>query len=458
MTKEEKNKIIEEIFSRGVVDFVDPEGVFRKKLESNPEKIVIKLGADPTRPDIHLGHAVILRKLRQFQDLGCKVVFIVGDFTAQIGDPTGKSKVRPDLAYEEVRKNMQSYLDQIKLILRQEPEVFAWVNNMDWFISVTDLVFDEKKFVTIKDQKGNEVSVPSNTFVGKAAEYDILQRQKFFNKNISNITVRTLFSTLKSITHSRLIARDMFQKRIKDGEELYMHEMLYPVIQGIDSYILNNIFGSCDMEVGGTDQHFNMLMGRDVMKINKIEPQSVMTFELLEGLDGKEKMSKSLDNYIGISDEPSDMYGKVMSLPDFLIEKYFKLCTFSTIEEIEELVSGIQKGSVHPKDAKMQLARQIVEIYHGRAKAEKAEEDFVNVFQNKAIPEDLLEIQIKEKETLADALVSFKVLSSKAEWRRLVEEGAITNLTTGEKIVDPKISPNVGEKLKIGKRRFVKIV
>ena len=457
MSEAERKKIINEILTRGVGEFVDPDGTFRKKLEEDPSKVVIKLGVDPNRPDIHLGHAVVLRKLRQFQDLGCKVIFLIGDFTAQIGDPTGKSKIRPEIAYEEVKANMKTYLDQVKLILRQEKSVFAWINNLDWFISITDLVFDPKKKITIIGGDKKSITVLSNTFIGKAAEYDLMQRQKLFNKNIQNITTRTFLSTLRHVTHSRLIARDMFQKRLENNEELYMHEMMYPVLQGIDSYVLANIFGSCDLEVGGTDQHFNMLMGRDIMKINNLSPQAVLSFKLLEGLDGKEKMSKSLDNYIGITDEPNDMYGKVMSIPDSLIGQYFELCTFTTEEEIQNIIKGIKNGSMHPKNVKMNLARQIVEIYHGKVKAEKAEENFVNTFQKGEIPEEMSEIKIMKGEKLSDVLVRAKAVSSKAEFRRLLDEGAIMNLDSGEKITDPYFIPKGGEKIKLGKKRFFKI-
>ncbi|HEU0086026.1 MAG TPA: tyrosine--tRNA ligase [Candidatus Paceibacterota bacterium] len=457
MKENEKTKLIDEILSRGVGELVDPDGLFRKKLETEPEKVVIKLGVDPNRPDIHLGHAVILRKLRQFQDLGCKVIFLIGDFTAQIGDPTGKSKIRPEVAYTEIKNNMKTYLEQVKLILRQEDKVFAWINNLEWFISITDLVFDENKKINIEEAKGKVITVSSNTFVGKAAEYDLMQRQKLFNKSVANITIRTFLSTLRHITHSRLIARDMFQKRIENGDELYMHEMMYPVLQGIDSYVIARIFGSCDLEVGGTDQHFNMLMGRDIMKINGIAPQAVISFELLEGLDGKEKMSKSLDNYIGVTDEPGDMYGKVMSIPDTLIEKYFELCTFTPLEEVKNIGKGIKDGSFHPKDVKMNLARQIVEIYHGKEKAEKAEELFVSTFQKGEVPEEMTEVKINENEKLPDALVREGVVSSKTDWRRLIEEGAVTNLNTGEKVIDPNLSVKKGDSFRIGKKRFIKI-
>jgi tyrosyl-tRNA synthetase len=232
---------------------------------------------------------------------------------------------------------------------------------------------------------------------------------------------------------------------------------MYPVLQGIDSFILSRIYGSCDIEVGGTDQHFNMLMGRDIMEMNGQVSQAVLSFKLLEGTDGKEKMSKSLDNYIGITDEPNDMYGKVMSIPDSSISNYFELCTFTPMSEVEEIKNKIKAGTVNPKDIKMNLAKQIVAIYHGENKAEKAEESFVNTFQKKEIPEEMTEVNKEGTKTLMDVLVGAKILSSKSDFRRLVEEGAITDLDTNNKIEDVNIIPEVGMKFKIGKRKFVKI-
>jgi tyrosyl-tRNA synthetase len=255
-----------------------------------------------------------------------------------------------------------------------------------------------------------------------------------------------------------LIERDMFQDRIKEGLPVYMHEMLYPVIQGIDSNAISNIYGSCDLEVGGTDQLFNMLVGRDVMEMNKKEPQAVLSFRLLEGTDGKEKMSKSLDNYIGITDEPNDMYGKVMSIPDSSITNYFELCTFTPMEEVEEIKNKIEKGKVNPKDIKMNLAKQIVAIYHGEEKAQKAEESFVSTFQKGEIPEEMTELEVKKGETLMNALVEAKILSSKGDFRRLIEEGAVTDLKADQKIIDVNFVPKSGMKFRIGKKKFIKII
>lgn len=457
MNQVSNKKELDELFTRGVGEFIDPSGIFRKKIETNPEKIVIKFGVDPTRPDLHLGHAVVLRKLRQMQDMGCKVVFLVGDITAQIGDPTGKSKIRPEIDLIEIQKNMKTYLDQVGKILNINEDVFSWTTNSDWFVSINDIIAPVRPVDLFKEyskkQYGTEI-LPENDIFNKSLHWIDTRRQKNIVKNYTFIT---LLAILKHISHGRLIERDMFQDRIKKGEAIFMHEMLYPVIQGIDSDAIYDIYGSCDLEVGGTDQHFNMLVGRDVMEMNKKTPQAVLSFKLLEGTDGKEKMSKSLDNYIGITDEPNDMYGKVMSIPDSSIGNYFELCTFTPLLELENIRKGLLDGSLHPKEIKMNLAKQIVAIYHGEEKSQKAEESFVSTFQKGEIPEEMIEIKLEENKTLMDVLVEGKVLSSKGEFRRLVEEGAVTNLENNEKITDANFIPEVGMKFKIGKRKFLKI-
>lgn len=453
ITKKEK---IDEILSRGVGEFIDPDGIFRKKLETNPENIVIKFGVDPTKPDIHLGHAVVLRKLKQLQNLGCKVVFLIGDYTAQIGDPTGKSKVRPEIDQQEIEKNMKTYLDQVGKILNLDQKVFSWIRNSDWFTAITDIMPIGN--VEWKSPKG-PISLEPSSFLAKTLVFENTRMQGGgkIGERVMVITLRSFLWTLKHITHSRLIKRDLFQERLKNGEELFLHEMMYPVLQGIDSYVLADIYGSCDLEVGGTDQHFNMLIGRDVMEMNKKTPQAVLSFKILEGTDGKEKMSKSLDNYIGITDEPNNIYGKIMSIPDSSIGNYFELCTFTTMDEVEEIKSKIKKGLSNPKDLKMNLAKQIVAIYHGEQKAQKAEENFVNTFQKKEIPEEMVELKTKEGERLMDLLVREKILSSKSEFRRLIEEEAITDLGINKKIEDVNFVVESGMKLKIGKRKFIRI-
>ena len=366
-----KSQKVDDIYARGVASFIDPNGVFQKKMETSPEKVNIKLGVDPTRPDIHLGHAAILRKLRAFQERGAKVIFLIGDYTAQIGDPTGKSKVRAEVTQQEVEKNMKTYVDQVGKILLTDSAHFSWIRNSDWFLSATDLLFGEnaKPHLDVVDPQGKKISFPldPNSLLGKTALYDASRMQRTFLKKqeVVGVTLRGLLWTLRHITHARLIERDMFSERLKNHSELYVHEMLYPVLQGVDSQVLAQIYGSCDLEVGGTDQTFNMLMGRDVMKLNNLPPQSVMSIDLLVGTDGVEKMSKSLDNYISIVDEPFVMYGKIMSIPDAALRQYFILATYMPEEDINDVIKNVTAGKEHPRDLKMRLARQITAIYHG---------------------------------------------------------------------------------------------
>lgn len=474
MTKTEAESTVNEILSRGVGTFVDPEGLFRKKLIAKamgeyPKDIVVKFGMDPTRPDIHLGHAVVLRKLRQMQDIGCKIIFLIGDFTTLIGDPTGKSKVRPELDFETVSKNMTTYLEQVdKILLVGKNEhgaiidtpLFSWMRNSDWFFNVTDISIEgaSDQSLTISDQHGQEFKAPSNSFVAKAAVFDNSRMQRsFLNRpNTHSVSVVNLLWTLKKITLSQLLERDMFQDRINSNTPLFMQEMLYPVAQGIDSHLISLIYGSCDLEVGGTDQTFNLLIGRKVMEMNAIEPQAILSFELLVGTDGKEKMSKSLDNYIAITDEPSNMFGKVMSLPDTLLESYMELCTFTPVEEIKSTLNQVRSGNMHPKDVKIQLAQQIVEIYHGRAAGEMARKMFIETFQNKGLPENIPIFPSSRGTLLAEVLLQAKQVASKSEFRRLVDEGAIR--INGEAKIDDhffKVTDDLV--LKIGKHRFVKI-
>lgn len=457
MVKENTKEKIDEILSRGVGEFIDPDGAFRKKLENNPEKVVIKFGMDPTRPDIHLGHAVVLRKLRSLQDLGCKVIFLIGDYTASIGDPTGKNKTRLELEQKEIEKNMNTYLDQVGSILKRDSQVFSWIRNSDWFTSVTDI--NPSAGLKINFSKGNNMVgvFNANSFIGKALLFEKTRMQisALKKNNIHTISLSFVLSTLRKISHNRLMERDMFQDRVKNHEELYMHEMMYPVLQGIDSYVLAKIYEGCDLEVGGTDQHFNMLMGRQVMSNYKQEPQAVLSFKILEGLDGKEKMSKSLDNYVAITDEPSDMYGKIMSIPDSSIVNYYELCTFTSLEDVKEIEKKLQDGEENPKDLKMQLAKQIVAIYHGESKAKNAEDDWVKKFEKKEIPDDVEEV--KGMGTIMETLVSGGIIESNSAARRLFETGSIQDLTADKK-ADAKDEAILGHVYKIGKKKFVKIV
>lgn len=449
---------LDALFSRGVASFIDPGDVFRKKIEAKisgayKKDIIIKLGVDPTRPDIHLGHAVVIRKLRAFQDLGCKIIFLIGDYTAQIGDPTGKSKVRPEVSQKEIEANMKTYLLQINKILKTTPESFSWIRNSDWFLDVADV--RPKANLRVKL---NSLIINPSSFVGKALIFEETRMQKTHLKlkNIYTFSLTRVLSVLRKITHARLIERDMFKERLKSGDELFMHEMLYPVLQGIDSSVIADVYGSCDLEIGGTDQTFNMLMGRDVLKVTGKEEQAVMSVEILEGLDGKEKMSKSLDNYVGISDEPNDMYGKIMSIPDTLITRYFKLATFTTDEDIEKMEADLSSGNLHPKNAKMNLARQIVAMYHGEKHAEKAENSFTETFSKGEIPKDVPSFAVGKDTLILDALVASSSVSSKSEARRLIEQGAVTNLESDEKISsDGIVAPGT---YRVGKHRFIKFI
>ena len=470
MEKEKTLIDIDNLLTRGVGEFIDPDGVFKEKLEKKAKgeylgDIIIKFGVDPTRPDIHLGHAVVFRKLRQFQELGCKVVFLVGDFTTTIGDPTGKSKIRPEIDQKEIEYNMKTYLDQIGKLLMTDPEHFSWIRNSDWFHDVSDLVVPKQVYVNStkpNGEKSGTVVFPPNSFMAKAVVFDSTRMQKTHlrKQEIIDVTLRGLVWTLRHITHSSLIERDMFQERLKKGDELYMSEMLYPVFQGIDSYVIARLYGSCDIEVGGTDQTFNMMLGRDVMKANKQKPQSVLTIDLLEGTDGKEKMSKSLDNYIGITDNPNDMFGKIMSVPDNLIVRYFNLCTYTPKDDIEDIKNKLDAGKTNPRDIKIRLAHEIVTMYHGDAKADKAKEVFIDTFQKKNIPEDIKEVVISKETPLIDIVLEEGLVSSKSDFRRLQKEGAVKIITNEkeEKIPNADITISESTAVKLGKRRFIKII
>jgi tyrosyl-tRNA synthetase len=313
--------------------------------------------------------------------------------------------------------------------------------------------------VTNAEGQAIKVHFAENSFFAKAALYEKTRMQNKIrtDKGVDSITLRGLLWTLRNITHGRLVERDMFQERIQGGGELRMNEMLYPVLQGVDSNVLAKIYGSCDLEIGGSDQTFNMLMGRDVMRMNKQPEQSVMSLEILEGLDGKEKMSKSLDNYVGIADEPNDMYGKIMSLPDTLIGRYFLLATYTATVEVAEIEKNLASGGLHPKEAKMRLAREIVAIYHGDTSAHNAETVFTETFSQGKIPDDVLEFENKTGGTIIDVLLATKNVESKTEARRLVDAGAVTHLEKDEKITDATVVPEAGT-YRVGKHRFFKIV
>jgi tyrosyl-tRNA synthetase len=388
--REEK---IEHLLSRNVEEVIDKDHL-RSALQSG-KKLRVKLGIDPTSPDLHLGHAVILRKLREFQDLGHMAVLIVGDFTGRIGDPTGRVEARKPLTDETVKENMKNYLAQAGKILDIKKAEIAY--NSKWF-----------------EKEG----------------------------------IKELVQLASAATFQQVLRRADFKKRIDADQDITFLELLYPLFQGYDSVKIK-----ADVELGGTDQTFNVLMGRRVERHFGLPEQDIMTLALLEGLDGVKKMSKSLGNYIGLSEIPEDMFGKVMSLPDFLTSKYFMLCTDLSGEDVKKL-----EEELGPKELKEKLATEIVMLYHGAAAAKKAQAYFEKVFSKREAPDDAPKLKLKSKTMSAlDIVVASGVLKSKSEARRLIEQGGFE---FNEKIIkDPleKISAKGGEVVRIGKKNFFTI-
>ena len=377
-----------------------PENELVKKIEKslkNNKPLNIKLGCDPSRPDLHLGHSVVLRKLKDFQDLGHTAILLIGNFTAMIGDPTGQNKTRPQLTKEEVSENSKSYMDQAGMIL--DSKLLKIVHNGDW--------------------------------LSKMNFSDVI-------KLASNYTV------------ARMLERDDFTKRYNGGQPISLHEFLYPLAQGYDSVHINS-----DVELGGTDQKFNLLVGRALQKESNLEPQVIITAPLIEGTDGVEKMSKSYDNYIGFSDSPSDMYGKTLSIPDDLIIKYFEFCT--RVLDFETIKLDFEKGNANPRDLKRRLAREIVEIYHTKQKAFKAEEDFDNLFIKKDIPDNIPEITLEEDSKLLDIMLNHAMVTSKGEGKRMIKQGGVKLNDVKISDINTNVSKGSESILKVGKRKFLKI-
>lgn len=391
------------LYSQGVQEIIPTEELERKVaksiLEDKPLKI--KLGLDPSAPDVHLGHTVVLNKMRQFQENGHTIQLIIGDFTGKIGDPTGKSVARKQLTDEEVKHNAKTYFEQ-----------FAKVIDMD------------------------KVELHYNsTWLSELNFEDVIQ-------------------LAGKITVARLLERDDFEERMAFNKPISLHEFFYPLMQGYDSVVLK-----CDIELGGTDQHFNILMGRHFQEKYGSEKQVALLMPLLEGLDGVEKMSKSKKNYIGIDESPQEMYGKAMSIPDDLMAKYFELITDLKPAEIKELKDRLEAGTLHPRDAKMLLAKTIVRMYHGVEAAAKAEQHFISVFQKGAMPEEIPAVQWEGNTeiSLIDLLVELKILSSKSEARRMIENRGVK--INGVKATDTKLEVTIsnGLILQVGKRKFVEI-
>ncbi len=386
----------------GVADLIREEELLKKIERSIKENkpLTIKLGLDPTAPDIHLGHTVPLRKLKLFQDFGHQVVIIIGGFTARIGDPSGKSVTRPPLTKEQVAENAATYKEQIFKILDKDKTIIR--DNSEWL--------EEMNFADV---------------LRLASRYTV----------------------------ARMMERDDFNKRFKEGRAIGIHEFMYPLMQGYDSVAIK-----ADVEFGGTDQTFNVLMGRTLQAEEGQEPQVVITMPLLEGLDGVQKMSKSLGNYIGISEAPKEMYGKSMSIPDELMMRYFMLVTDMTIEEQEALEAKLESGEAHPRDVKMQLARTIVRLYHGEEAALEAEEEFKRVFQQHALPIDIPEYEMATPEGpvfVPQFCTDAGLTASNGEARRSIKAGAFK--INGEKYTEENITLEDGMIVQVGKRKFVKV-
>jgi len=389
------SKISVGLLDRGIQDVIPRTELLKDLLGG--KKLRLKFGVDLTRPDLHLGHAVVLRKLREFQELGHTVVFVVGDYTTKIGDPSGKSKTRPMLDDKEIAANAVTYLDQVGLILDVKKIEIRY--NSEWLSKL-----DFSDFVRLA----------------------------------SNIRV------------AQLIERDDFSKRLADGSEIALHEFMYPLMVAYDSVALQ-----ADVEFGGTDQLFNLLAGRNLQKKLGQKPQAVITSPLLVGLDGVHKMSKSLDNYVGLTDEPANMFGKIMSVSDRLIGPYFELCTSVPLEEIKAVVADIAQGA-NPRDTKASLAREIVRIYHGESAAQAAEQAFNDQFRDKKTPTDLPEHKTKKGADLAEVLVEAGLISSKSEYRRLIMQAGVKR---NNQVVTPEEDPTLadGDTIQVGKRRFLKL-
>lgn len=384
---------------RGCEEII-PENQLLDKLKRSYDSntpLRVKLGCDPSRPDLHVGHGVVLRKLRHFQDLGHQSILVIGDFTAMIGDPSGRNKTRPQLTLEETKVNAESYINQAGQIL--DLEKLEIVYNSDW--------------------------------LNKMDFSDVIKLSSHY-------------------TVARMLERDDFTKRYQSETPISIHEFMYPLAQGMDSVHLN-----ADIELGGTDQKFNLLVGRDLQKEYDQEPQCVLTLPLLEGTDGQDKMSKSYGNDIGLTDSPQEMYGKTMSITDEMIVKYFRLAADASDEVLVKIESNLNDSSYNPRDAKRLLARSLVELYYDSDSALKAEDHFDEVIVNKSIPDDIPEFQIEGETSLVDAVFLFKVVASKSEVRRLVKQGAVS--VDGKKIDDASFSLRSGQVIKIGKRRFLKI-
>jgi tyrosyl-tRNA synthetase len=393
-----------DLIKRGSAEIIREEDLARKIERSLKSKkpLRIKLGCDPSRPDLHLGHSVVLRKLRQFQDIGHHAILIVGDFTGMIGDPSGRSRTRPPLTLEETRKNGQSYFEQATKILSTKK--IQMLYNSEW--------------------------------LGKMSFADVIMLGSRY-------------------TVARMLERDDFEKRYRAGEPISIHELLYPLAQAMDSVAVE-----ADVELGGTDQKFNLLVGRDIQREYGMEPQVTLTMPILPGTDGVEKMSKSLDNYIGIDEPPQQMYGKTLSIPDTLIYDYMVLVTNIPGTELAGVKQQLENMSVNPRDLKRRLAREIVTMYHGEVSARAAEEEFDRIFIKKDLPDEIPEAVVNTEEGrigIVRLLTETGMATSNSEARRLIEQGGVT--VDGNRISDLHAWIIIGHGIvvKVGKRKFVRV-
>lgn len=393
-----------EYLKRGCVEIIQESELKTKLARSIKEKrpLRVKAGFDPTAPDIHVGHTVLLRKMKHFQDMGHDVIFLIGDFTGLIGDPSGRSATRPPMTREEIHANAETYKIQIFKIL------------------------DRKK--TIIDF--------NSRWLGKLTSFDII-----------NLTAK--------YTVARILERDDFSNRLKKGQPISAHELLYPLMQAYDSVALE-----ADVELGGTDQKFNLLVGRDIQREFNQEPQVVMTMPLLEGLDGVEKMSKTLDNTVGITDPPGEIFGKIMSISDPLMFRYYELLTDEPLSQVEKWKKEAKEGRVNPRDLKSRLARSIASDFWGEREAEKAAEEFERVFKNKELPTEIEEIAVKPAKTLlVDLLVDKNIFSSRGEAKRVIRQGGV--YLDGQRIEDIQLNIDMKKQsesiLKIGKKKFYRL-
>ena len=394
-----------EYLKKGTVEIIQEKELLAKLARSvkNNKPLRVKAGFDPTAPDIHVGHTVLIRKMKHFQDLGHDVIFLIGDFTGLIGDPSGQSVTRPPMTREQINKNAETYKAQIFKILDPEKTIVDF--NSRW--------------------------------LGKLTSFEII-------------------NLMAKYTVARILERDDFSIRLKNGQPISSHELLYPLMQAYDSVALQ-----ADVELGGTDQKFNLLVGRDIQREYQQEPQIVMTMPLLEGTDGVEKMSKSLKNYIGINEPPAEIFGKIMSISDPLMFRYHELLTDISSSEIEKWQAEIQKGNLNPKDLKARLAGVIVADFWGEEKARQAAEEFDRIFKKKELPDEMLIIELKAPDVpLLDLLVDNGILPSRGEAKRLVRQGGIS--IDGQKIEDIGLTIALAQEdtaiLKIGKRKFYKLI